>query len=44
MLRRVLALIMKELVGLWKDPKTRMVILVPPLVQVVISPMPPPMT
>ena len=36
MLRRVFALIMKELVGLWKDPKTRMVILVPPMVQVVI--------
>ena len=36
MLRRVFALIMKELVGLWKDPKTRMVILVPPLVQVAI--------
>ena len=36
MLRRVLALIMKELVGLWKDPKTRFVILVPPVVQVVL--------
>ncbi len=36
MLRRVFALIMKELAGLWKDPKTRMVILVPPLVQVVL--------
>ena len=36
MLRRILALIVKELVGLWKDPKTRFVILVPPLVQVVI--------
>jgi ABC-2 type transport system permease protein len=36
MLRRVFALIMKELSGLWKDPKTRMVILVPPLVQVVL--------
>ena len=36
MLRRILALIVKELVGLWKDPKTRVVILVPPLVQVVI--------
>jgi ABC-2 type transport system permease protein len=36
MLRRVLALIVKELAGLWKDPKTRLVILVPPLVQVVI--------
>jgi ABC-2 type transport system permease protein len=36
MLRRILALIVKELVGLWKDQKTRVVILVPPLVQVVI--------
>lgn len=36
MLRRILALIVKELVGLWKDPKTRLVILVPPVVQVVI--------
>ena len=36
MLRRILALIMKELVGLWKDPKTRFVILVPPLVQVAL--------
>jgi ABC-2 type transport system permease protein len=36
MLRRVLALIAKELAGLWKDPKVRMVLLVPPLVQVVI--------
>jgi drug efflux transport system permease protein len=36
MLRRVLALIVKELVALWKDPKTRLVLLVPPLVQVVI--------
>ena len=36
MLRRIFALIVKELVGLWKDPKTRIVILVPPLVQVVI--------
>jgi ABC-2 type transport system permease protein len=36
MLRRVFALIMKELIGLWKDPKTRTVILVPPLVQVIL--------
>lgn len=34
MWRRVLALILKELSGLWKDRKTRFVILVPPLVQV----------
>ena len=36
MLRRVLAVIIKELVGLWKDPKTRFVILVPPLIQVAV--------
>src|ERR1019366_4542106 len=36
MLRRILALIMKELSALWKDPKTRFIILVPPLVQVVL--------
>ncbi|MEJ0016657.1 MAG: ABC transporter permease [Acetobacteraceae bacterium] len=36
MLRRILALIVKELAGLWKDGKTRFVILVPPLVQVAI--------
>jgi ABC-2 type transport system permease protein len=36
MLRRVLALILKELAGLWKDPKTRLVIIVPPIVQVVL--------
>ena len=36
MLRRILALIVKELVGLWKDPKTRFVILVPPVVQVIL--------
>lgn len=34
MLRRILALIRKELAGLWKDPKTRMVLLIPPLIQV----------
>jgi ABC-2 type transport system permease protein len=36
MLRRILALLAKELVALWKDRKTRFVILVPPLVQVMI--------
>jgi ABC-2 type transport system permease protein len=36
MLRRIVALILKELSGLWQDPKTRMVILVPPLVQVLL--------
>ena len=36
MLRRVVALLLKELAGLWKDPKTRFVILIPPLVQVIL--------
>jgi ABC-2 type transport system permease protein len=36
MLRRVLALMLKELAALWKDPKTRRVILIPPVVQVVL--------
>lgn len=36
MLGRILALITKELMGLWKDRKTRFVILVPPLVQVLV--------
>jgi ABC-2 type transport system permease protein len=36
MLGRILALILKELSGLWKDPKTRFVILAPPLIQVVL--------
>ncbi len=36
MLRRIFALIMKELIGLWKDPKTHFVILVPPIMQVAL--------
>ena len=36
MWQRILALILKELAGLWKDPKTRFIILVPPVVQVVL--------
>lgn len=36
MWRRVLALVLKELTSLWKDPKTRAVLLVPPLVQVFV--------
>jgi len=36
MLNRILALIVKELTGLWKDRKTRFVILIPPLVQVLV--------
>jgi ABC-2 type transport system permease protein len=36
MLRRIVAPILEELSALWKDSKTRFVILVPPLVQVVL--------
>jgi len=36
MLRRIFALMLKELAALWKDPKTRRVILIPPVVQVVL--------
>lgn len=36
MLDRILALIVKELTSLWKDTRTRMVLLVPPLMQVMI--------
>lgn len=36
MLDRIVALIVKELTSLWKDSRTRMVLLVPPLVQVMI--------
>ena len=36
MLRRILALLAKELAGLWKDQKTRFIILVPPLIQVIV--------
>ncbi len=36
MLQRILALLLKELAGLWKDRKTRFVILFPPLIQVIV--------
>lgn len=36
MFQRILALLIKELLGLWKDRKTRFVILVPPLLQVFV--------
>jgi ABC-2 type transport system permease protein len=36
MLRRILALVFKELASLWRDPKTRAVLIVPPLVQVIL--------
>ena len=33
MFGRIFALLLKELSGLWNDPKTRFVILIPPLLQ-----------
>ena len=36
MLDRILALVLKELISLWKDTRTRMVLLLPPLVQVML--------
>ncbi len=36
MLQRILALIVKELISLWKDPKTRYVLIIPPLIQVLL--------
>lgn len=36
MWRRIFALMAKELAGLWKDRKTRFVILIPPLIQVIL--------
>lgn len=36
MLQRILALILKELSTLWKDPKTRGVLIVPPLIQILL--------
>lgn len=36
MRRRILALIVKELLAIWRDPKSRMAILVPPIIQLVI--------
>ncbi len=36
MFQRIIALLLKELAALWKDRKTRFVILIPPLVQVIV--------
>ena len=36
MWRRILSLIIKEMLAIWRDPKGRAVILVPPLLQLVI--------
>jgi ABC-2 type transport system permease protein len=36
MLARILALILKELTSLWSDKKTRYVLIIPPLIQVVL--------
>lgn len=35
-MKRILALIRKELIGVWRDPKSRMSLLAPPLVQLLI--------
>jgi len=35
-IRRIFTLIWKELIGIWRDPKTRMTLLIPPLVQLLI--------
>lgn len=34
--RRILALIVKEFLALWKDPKTRLILVVPPLIQIIL--------
>lgn len=36
MIRRLWALMVKEFLAIWKDPRTRMVVLVPPVIQVLI--------
>ena len=36
MFRRILSLIRKEFLSIWKDPKSRMIIILPPLLQLVI--------
>lgn len=36
MLRRILSLIIKEFLALWKDPKSRFVIIAPPVIQLVL--------
>lgn len=36
MLKRILALIRKEFLSIWKDPRSRMLIVVPPLLQLLI--------
>jgi len=36
MLRRIIALIKKEFISIWKDPQSRMLIIVPPILQLLI--------
>lgn len=36
MLRRIIALIKKEFISIWKDPRSRTLIIVPPLLQLII--------
>lgn len=35
-IRRIFTLLIKELIGIWRDPKSRMTLLVPPLLQLLI--------
>jgi ABC-2 type transport system permease protein len=35
-MRRILFLIVKELLAVWRDPKSRMILIVPPIVQLVV--------
>ncbi len=35
-IKRIVTLIIKELIGIWRDPKSRMTLLVPPVIQLVI--------
>jgi len=36
MLHRILSLVFKELIGVWRDPKTRISLLAPPLIQLLV--------
>ena len=35
-IKRIITLIIKELIGIWRDPKSRMTLLLPPIIQLVI--------
>ena len=36
MLKRIIALVKKEFIIIWRDPKSRMLIIIPPLMQLFI--------